>query len=41
MNRKHYVIGLKIKRQMLIKACWSLGVRGQESLVMQLTLSSN
>lgn len=35
MNRKHDVTDLKIKRQMLIKACWSLCVRRQEFLVMQ------
>lgn len=41
MNRKHDVIDLKIKRQMLIKACWSLCVRGQEFLVMQSASSRN
>lgn len=41
INRKHYVIDLKIKKQMLIKACWSLCVRGQEFLMMQCALSRN
>lgn len=41
MNRKHDVIDLKIKTQMLIKACWSLCVRGQECLVMQSASARN